>query len=151
MLFGFDIQLGGIGSGVGTSESDICIVVMGTDGDKRGHIPGSGSEISPNATYAGLNIYEASWDIVTGEFIISFGDSGNDELANVVQIVIEHPNRPDANSTVWNSTDTEYNFTDLDLAQWIGSDLEKSCFLIDIQPIVLMKLIFNKPLVGIGT
>ena len=147
----FDIfDIFGFGTGSGTG-SDICIITMGTSGDWRGHIAGSGSVISPSATYAGLDIYEYKWNIVTGQFIISFGVAGDDELANIVQIIVKHPRRPDSNSAVWNSTDTQYDFVDLDLAQWIDDDIARSCFIINFQPIILIQYDFSNILVGTGS
>jgi len=146
MFFGFNFGL--LGSSGGTT--DICIVVMGTDGDWRGHINGSGSEITPNATYAGLDIYEYKWNVVTGEFIISFGVAGETEIANIVHISVWHPNRPDKNSAVWNTTETAYTFFDLDLAQWVGSDLNRSCFLIEPQFLIVLDLDFSTIATGTG-
>ncbi len=106
---------------------------MGTDGDWRGHIDGSGSVISPGAAYETLEIFEYKWNVVTGEFIISFGPAGNTEIANVVQISIWHPQRPDRNSAAWDETETAYTFTDLGLAEFVGDDVDKSCFSIEVQ------------------
>lgn len=122
---------------------DICIIIMGTSGDWRGHIAGSGSVITPGATFEGLEIYEAKWNIVTGEFIISFGSTGNDEVPNTIQIMIKHPNRPDSNSAVWDSTNTDYRYIDLALAQYIGGDVTKSCFYVEFQPRLLIHYDFT--------
>ena len=134
----------------GGGIADICIVVMGTSGDWRGHITGSGSEITPNATYSGLPIFEYKWNIVTGEFIISFGDTGDTEVENVLQLSIKHPNRPDRNSAYWDETETAYTFVDLDLAQWVGSDLTRSCFLVEPQFIDIVDIDFNETQTGTG-
>ncbi len=134
----------------GSSLSDICILVMGTSGDWKGHITGSGSVINPNATYMGLDIYEYKWNVVTGEFIISFGDAGNDEITNIIQLSVSHTARPDRNSASFDDTETAYTFTDLDLAQWVGSDLARSCFLVEPQFEEILRYNFGTVTVGTG-
>jgi len=155
-LGGFNTKQGyGFGASVGfgfttTGEADICIVSIGTLGNKRGYIKGVMGEITPNASYKGLEAYEYTWDIVTGEFITSFGDTGDDEIANVEWLIVTHPNRPDKNSSYWNTTDTQYDFIDLDLAQWVGSDLTRSCFNVALKLDEVMYFNFSETYVGTG-
>ena len=139
-----DDFLGNLNTGV--LASDICIIIMGTSGDWRGHIAGTGSLLTPNAIFEGLDIYEFKWNIVTGEFIISFGETGTDEIANTVQLNIKHPNKPEGNSGVWDEANTDYEFTSLELAQWIQADLRKSCFNVKFQPRLIIHYDFAEVL-----
>ena len=65
--FGFNF-----GKGAG-GLAEFCIVVMGTSGDWRGHIAGTGSVITPGYTYMGLDIYEYKWNVVTARQRTAFG------------------------------------------------------------------------------
>lgn len=144
----FDIMANGYGSG---ASADICITTIGTLGDKNGYIKNSIGEISPNGIYAGLEVFEFTWDdIVTGEFILSFGDAGDDEVENVMQLSIQHPSRPDRNTAFWDENKTAYVFTDLDLAQWIGTDETRGCFIIEPQFELVVRYNYAEMLVGTG-
>ena len=151
--FFFDLTDDGRGFEVDIREvflSDICLVELGLDGDWIGHITGIESLITPNATYSGLDIYEYKWNTVTGEFIISFGDLGDDEIDNIVQLSIYHPSRPDRNTAYYDEAQTAYTFTDKDLATFIGSDISRACFKIEPQFIENMRIVFGDLLTGIG-
>ncbi len=139
-----DDFLGNLNTGV--LASDICIIIMGTSGDWRGHIAGTGSILTPNSIFAGLDIYEFKWNIVTGVFIISFGETGTYEISNTGQLNIGHPNKPEANAGVWDDTNTDYEFTDLELAQWVSDDLRKSCFNVNFQPSLIIHYDFAEVL-----
>ena len=126
-------------------KSNICIIIIGTSGDWRGHISGSGSVISPGSTFAGISVFEYKWNIVTGEFVISFGDTGDDELANTTNsILIYHPKVPDGNSAIFDISNTDYRFTDLVLAEYIGSDISRTCFFAEFQPIELVRINYSQ-------
>ena len=135
-IFSFTNFSGNIGS---EATVNICVFVIGTQSNKRGFIKDTIGEITPNATFEGEPIYEATWDIVTGLFIISFGVSGNTYLDNVPSMEVSHPLRPDGNTAPWDETNTQYSFIDLELAQYIDSDPDKACFLVDFLPTILAR------------
>ena len=149
--YGFVGGFGAAGGDYGFTSgvADVCIVIMGTSGDWRGHIAGTGSEITPGYTYEGEEIYEYKWNIVTGEFIIAFGSAGDTELENVRGILIEHPKVPDRNVAIFDETDKRYEFTDLELAQLIAGDVEQACFDVLILPYVL--IYYNYATISVGT
>jgi len=119
---------------LGSLVANICVTTIGTSGDKRGYIEGSIGAISPNASYGGEDIFEFTWDVVTGEFILSF-DDGTLELTNVKHVLVTHPSIPDGNIALWDASETAYVFSDLTLAQAIGVDETKGCFNIQSVPV----------------
>ncbi len=145
-MLGFGFNFANSGT---SSDADICIVVMGTSGDWRGHIAGSGSIITPNASMGGLDLYEYKWNIVTGEFVISWGDTGDDEVDNLRYMLIAHPKVPDKNETTWFTTTTDYRFTDLELAQYIDDDVDRACFHVELMPVIA--IIFDFSVINTGT
>ena len=114
--------------------TNVCVYVVGSSGDKRGYIKGSTGSITPNATWGGIEIYEMTWNVVTGEFIISFGDSGTTYIDNVDNILITHHTVPKGNMATWDESQTAYVFTDLVLAQYIDSNADRACFWIKHEP-----------------
>lgn len=123
-----------LGSSLVWDKVNVCIFTIGSSGDKRGYIKGSIGDISPDATYSGVEIYEYTWNVVTGEFILSFGVAGNDYVTNIPELLITHHTVPDGNSAVWDDTQTAYIFTDLTLAQYIGTNTDESCFWVEPVP-----------------
>jgi len=143
----------GVGGGAYIEDevvANICVTTIGTSGDKRGYIESSIGEISPNASYGGETIFEFTWDIVTGEFILSF-DDGTLELTNVSHLLIKHPDVPDGNIALWDSSETAYVFTDLTLAQTIGVDEDYGCFRIESVPVEAVLYSFSEVLRGTAT
>ncbi len=135
-----------------TAFLNICVTTIGVDGDLRGyrhadHIDGVLGEISPNATFEGEDIFEFTWDVVTGNWIGSFND-GDLELPNVKHILVSHPSVPDGNIALWDDTATAYIFTDLELAQTIDEDEDKGCFLIEFVPVDAVVYSFSDILRG---
>ena len=137
---GFGFSFGFLQSGL--FHSNICVYSIGSSGDKRGYIKGSMGAITPNATYSGIEIYEYTWNVVTGEFILSFGSSGTTELTNVSGLLVVHHTVPDGNTAVWDAAQTAYVFTDLTLAQYIGTNTDESCFWVEQLPEQLFKYDF---------
>ncbi|WP_297525108.1 hypothetical protein [Sulfurovum sp.] len=121
-----------------TFDPNICVYAIGTDGNNRGYIENTMGAITPNATYSGIPIYQATWDVVTGDWIISFGD-GTTYVDNIPNLLITHYLRPDGNTAKWDDTAKAYLFNDLELAQAIGDDDTKSCFWVEQLP----ELIFS--------
>jgi len=142
----------GFNSSIGTSLVNMCVWEVGTDGNVRGyratgHPDGAMGSITPNATLGGEDIYEYTWDIVTGLFTMEFGD-GTTQLTNVKEILITHHTVPDGNTSIWNSTNTAYEYTDLTLAQYVGVDPEEACFYADFMP---SQIFSNNLMVTTGT
>lgn len=137
-MFSFDLWRTKGNGGYVSFISNICVTTIGVDGNLRGfrhadHTDGALGEISPNASFDGEAIFEFTWDVVTGNWILSF-DDGTLELPNVTSILVKHPSIPDANMALWNATSTAYLFTDLTLAQTIDEDETKSCFNVQFRP-----------------
>jgi len=152
-MFGFALwkyKVNGGYIGGATVEANICVTTIGTSGDKNGYIESSIGEISPNASYGGETIFEFTWDIVTGEFILSF-DDGTLELTNVSDVKVLHPDVPDGNIALWDSAQTAYVYTDLTLAQAIGVDEDYGCFRIESTPITAFLGSFSEVLRGTAT
>lgn len=137
-------ELGSIFSG----HINICITTVGTDGDWAGHIAGSGSVITPNASLGGENIYEMKYNDTTGEIILSFGDSGNTELTNIKHILVTHHAVPDAGVAIWDSSDTDYSYIDLALATYLTANPDDTCFWVEFVPKQLIKYSFSSILTG---
>lgn len=116
--------------------NNICVWEIGTSGNKNGYLSGLYGEITPNATFEGEYIYEYTWDVVTGLFTMSFGD-GTVQLTNIDNILITHHTVPDGNTAIWNATNTAYEYTDLTLAQYIGTDVNEACFYVAFNPLIL--------------
>jgi len=144
-------ELYGAGSLAGII-ANICVTTIGVDGNLRGyrhadHIDGALGEISPNATFEGEDIFEFTWDVVTGDWILSFGD-GTLKLPNVKFVLIVHPDAPDGNVSLWDDTATSYLFSDLELAQSVDEDETQGCFLIGFVPYVAVIYSFSDILRG---
>ena len=135
MRFGFNFGIGG-----GTKfQTNIHVFIIGTILNVNGYILNSIGAITPNATFEGEDIYQATWDIVTGEFVISFGAAGTTEIVNVSSMALYHPLKPDGNIAIWDAVNTQYSFIDLELAQYIGTDTTRSEFLVEFLPELLQK------------
>ena len=135
---------------VASFDPNICVFIIGTQGDKRGFILGVMGDITPNATYQGLPIYEATWNVVTGEFIISFGLDGTTYVENSPEILLTHYLVPDGNIATWDAAQTAYVYTDLALAQAIDTDTSKSCFWVEQKYEHLISYDYSKIYTGTG-
>ncbi len=150
MRFGYNFGL--LGKGGGRVSANICVTTIGVDGNLRGfrhadHTNGALGAISPNATFEGEDIFEFTWDIVTGNWILSFGD-GTLKLTNVHHVLVKHNDVPDGNIALWNVTSTAYLFNDLLLAQTIGEDEDEGCFQLKFVPVTAVIYSFSEILRG---
>ena len=146
MNFGFNFGL--LGHHAGRLRDNMCIISIKTVGDWTGHIAGSGSIITPNATLNGEDIYEYKWNNVTGEFVLAFGGSGDTRLDNTRGILVTHHAVPDSGVAMWDDTNKYYTYTDLDLATYLTANPDDTCFYVEFVPETLITYSFSEILTG---
>lgn len=136
-------------SGLGTSEkANICFPIVGTNGTKHGYVKNQFGEITPNATLQGIDIYEATWQS-DGTVIISFGDSGNSEPDNIKEILVTHHMIPKQDIALWDATNIEYTYNNIDLTDYLIANPDDNCMWIEFVPKILISYSFSTVFTGV--
>ena len=106
------------------------------------------TNIVPAYTADGTLIYSYRMNTVTGDFVIKFGDTGNEKLDNVMLIIYKHDKYKVGMQ--WDESLNYYLGNDIDAAQYIG--LEKDnihCFESLVIPELLQHFTFET--IGVTT
>lgn len=120
------------------NPSNICVTIIGDNGTKYGALTGVFGEVDPRANVIDQIVYELTWD-ASGNWIMSFGDAGNEQVPTVPQIFLYHNyNIDNPVVLVWDESTLTYLATDLTLAtllinQYINGN-DSACFYAEIEP-----------------
>ncbi len=146
MRFGFNFGFLRRGT---SSLANACLEPIGTDGTKYGFLKGSFGTIHPTATYTGDEFYEITWNPTTGDFIVSFGPTGDVQITNVATVHLVGASGKSI-ALVWDATTTAYIAHNLELVQGIPTTGD-ACFGLYFLPKLFIHYNFNTVLQGTAT
>jgi len=130
-----------------------CLTATGTDGTYYlydSNTTGMGTTTF-NDTNNDLFFYSFKCDAV-GNFIIQWGDAGNEQLTDVNSMIIHSEDHSKVDVAYWNNTSKRYEFINKDWSDDIIADYNAGsrelCFAMKILPSLFLHYSFKEILVG---
>ncbi len=137
-------------------RSNVCMTSAGISGTVIGFDVGLGiGEVNPTQTRDGTPLYSFTWDYpaVKGDFVISWGLTGETLLTDVSSILVVNPDGTEAFIAYWDDGTKSYNATSLVYAQALNEsydagELEPWCLNMLILPGLFIHYTLNELLTG---
>ena len=134
-------------------SSDTCLTEIGTDGTYYlydSNTVGMGIA-QPGQTISGVFFYSFKCD-AGGNFIIQWGDAGNEQLTDVSQILVYNKLQTSADVAVWDDIDKRYEFINKDWSDNIIAEYDAGvrevCFAMEILPSLFIHYSFAELAIG---
>ena len=138
-------------NGDGNNRVNVCID-SGTDGTWYMFEFNSFGIANPTHTKDGTLLYSFKCN-ASGDFIISWGDTGKEQLLGIDAILVKSKDRKHVGTATWRNVLTRYEFNDLEWATVIidayGKGETEQCFLLEGLPENFIHYSFNELLTGV--
>ncbi len=138
MNLNVDLSLGSpLGMAGGGVQSNFCIKIGDNAASTlRGMHPtliqATPGEVIPTHTAGGVLVYSFYWDITTGQFIMQFGDAGDEKLENTMQILAVGKQKL---VLIYDEVEQYYTATDKEVSDGITAAVgEVVCFMFYVVP-----------------